>query len=165
MSTAVQFRRGTTAQHSSFTGAVGEITVDTDKDVAVVHDGSLAGGYPLAGANIAQTFTKAQRGALVALTSGATVTADFAAANNFSLILAHNVTLANPTNLTAGQSGSIIITQAASGGPYTVAYGSAWKFAGGTAPTKTITASSVCVITYLVESGSRITANMLNDVK
>jgi hypothetical protein len=48
MPTAVQFRRGTTSQHSSFTGAAGEITVDTDKDVAVVHDGSTAGGFPLA---------------------------------------------------------------------------------------------------------------------
>jgi hypothetical protein len=47
MPTSVQFRRGTTAQHSSFTGAVGEITVDTDKDTAVVHDGSAAGGFPL----------------------------------------------------------------------------------------------------------------------
>ena len=47
MPTAVQFRRGTTAQHSSFTGAVGEITVDTDKNTVVVHDGSTAGGSPL----------------------------------------------------------------------------------------------------------------------
>jgi len=48
MSTTLQLRRGTTAQHSTFTGAVGEITVDTDKDTAVVHDGSTAGGFPLA---------------------------------------------------------------------------------------------------------------------
>ena len=41
MATRVQFRRGTTSEHSSFTGAVGEVTVDTDKDVVVVHDGSL----------------------------------------------------------------------------------------------------------------------------
>lgn len=47
MSTAVQLRRGTTAQHSTFTGAVGEITVDTTKDTAVVHDGSTVGGFPL----------------------------------------------------------------------------------------------------------------------
>jgi hypothetical protein len=45
---AFQRRRGTTAQHASFTGLLGELTVDTDKDVVVVHDGSLAGGYPLA---------------------------------------------------------------------------------------------------------------------
>ena len=48
MAKQIQFRRGTTSQHGSFTGAVGEITVDTDKDVAVVHDGSTAGGVPLA---------------------------------------------------------------------------------------------------------------------
>ena len=47
MAKQVQFRRGSTSQHSTFTGAVGEITVDTDKDVAVVHDGSTAGGFPL----------------------------------------------------------------------------------------------------------------------
>ena len=47
MAKQVQFRRGTTSQHSSFTGAVGEITVDTDKDTVVVHDGSTAGGFPL----------------------------------------------------------------------------------------------------------------------
>jgi hypothetical protein len=47
MAKQVQFRRGTTSQHSTFTGAAGEITVDTDKNTAVVHDGSTAGGYPL----------------------------------------------------------------------------------------------------------------------
>ncbi len=46
MSKQVQFRRGTTSQHSTFTGALGEVTVDTDKDVVVVHDGSTAGGFP-----------------------------------------------------------------------------------------------------------------------
>lgn len=48
MSTAVQLRRGTTAEHSSFTGAVGEVTVDTTKDVIVVHDGITIGGVPMA---------------------------------------------------------------------------------------------------------------------
>lgn len=48
MTTQVQFRRGTTAQHATFTGAEGEITVDTDKRTAIVHDGEKAGGYELA---------------------------------------------------------------------------------------------------------------------
>jgi len=48
---AVQQRRGTTAQHSTFTGLAGEITVDTDKETIVVHDGVTAGGYPLARAS------------------------------------------------------------------------------------------------------------------
>jgi hypothetical protein len=48
MSKQLQLRRGTTVQHSSFTGAVGEVTVDTTKDTVVVHDGTTAGGFPLA---------------------------------------------------------------------------------------------------------------------
>lgn len=163
MPTAVQLRRGTTAQHSSFTGAVGECTVDTDKDVLVVHDGSVAGGYPLAGATIAQTFTKAQRGAITALTDGATITPDFSAANNFSVTLAGNRTLANPTNQTAGQSGAIVITQDATGSR-TLSFGSNWKFPNGTAPTLTTTANKVDVLVYYVESASRISAQLLSNL-
>jgi len=48
MATILQLRRGTTVQHSSFTGAVGEVTVDTTKDTIVVHDGTTAGGFALA---------------------------------------------------------------------------------------------------------------------
>lgn len=45
---AIQQYRGTTAQHAAYTGKVGELTVDTDKKVVVVHDGSTAGGIPMA---------------------------------------------------------------------------------------------------------------------
>ena len=48
MSTQIQRRRGTTSDHSTFTGAGGEITVDTTKNTIVVHDGSTQGGFPLA---------------------------------------------------------------------------------------------------------------------
>ena len=48
MPTQVQFRRGSTTQHSAFTGANGEITIDVNKKTVVVHDGTTAGGYPLA---------------------------------------------------------------------------------------------------------------------
>ena len=44
----VQLRRGTTAQHGSFTGAQGEVTVDTDKNALVLHDGATAGGIQVA---------------------------------------------------------------------------------------------------------------------
>lgn len=47
MAFAFQRRRGTTAQHASFTGLNAELTVDTDKEVVVVHDGTTAGGFPL----------------------------------------------------------------------------------------------------------------------
>lgn len=48
MTTQVQFRKGTTAQHQVFTGAEAEITVDTDKKTVIVHDGSTQGGIELA---------------------------------------------------------------------------------------------------------------------
>ena len=47
MAKKLQLRRGTTSQHGSFTGDVGECTVDTTKDTLVVHDNSTAGGRPL----------------------------------------------------------------------------------------------------------------------
>jgi hypothetical protein len=47
MATQVQWRGGSTAEHSTFTGAAREITVDTQKKTLVVHDGSTAGGEPL----------------------------------------------------------------------------------------------------------------------
>ena len=57
MTTAVQHRRGTTAEHAAFTGLEGEVTIDTTKDTAVIHDGTLAGGYPLAKENLANVTT------------------------------------------------------------------------------------------------------------
>ena len=48
MAKLLKLRRGTTTQHASFTGAEGEVTIDTDKDTAVVHDGSTQAGRPLA---------------------------------------------------------------------------------------------------------------------
>ena len=47
MATQVQFRRGTTAEHSGFKGAKGEVTVDTSIQTVVIHDAIKSGGYPL----------------------------------------------------------------------------------------------------------------------
>ena len=114
--------------------------------------------------DVAQTFTAAQRGTVSALTDDTTITPDFAVANNFSVTLGGNRTLANPSNLTAGQSGVIVITQDGTGSR-TLAYGSYWKFANGTAPSLTTTASAVDVLAYYVESSTRITARLVGDVK
>lgn len=120
-------------------------------------------GTDYAGISNVQTFTAGQRGAVSALTSASTITPNFATSNNFSLTLATNATLANPTNIVAGQSGVITITQDATGSR-TLAYGSYWKFAGATAPTLTTTASAVDVLVYFVESSTRITASLINNV-
>ena len=47
MSTQVQFRRGTTAEHSGFKGADGEVTVDTSLKTVVIHDAITNGGFPV----------------------------------------------------------------------------------------------------------------------
>lgn len=48
MAIQIQLRQGTTTEHNTFTGAVGEVTVDTTKDTLVVHDGVTKGGTVLA---------------------------------------------------------------------------------------------------------------------
>jgi len=57
MPTTVQFRRGTTSQNNSFTGAAGEISVDSDLNVLRVHDNATAGGQALVGTTATQTLT------------------------------------------------------------------------------------------------------------
>lgn len=47
MSKQIQFRRGTASEHTTFTGAIGEITMDTTAKTLRVHDGAKPGGYPL----------------------------------------------------------------------------------------------------------------------
>ena len=64
MAKLLKLRRGTTTQHGSFTGAEGEVTIDTDKDTAVVHDGSTAGGKPLAKEDMSNVSSSAIAGRL-----------------------------------------------------------------------------------------------------
>ena len=110
-----------------------------------------------------QSITGGVRGSITALTDAATITPDFDDNNNFSVTLAGNRTLANPSNITAGQSGVIVVTQDSTGSR-TLSFGSNFKFAGGTAPTLTTTASAVDVIAYYCESTSRITATAILNV-
>jgi len=121
MSFAFQRRRGTTAQHSTFTGLLAELTVDTDKNTVVVHNGSLAGGYPLVGKATTDTLTNktltaplinlafnAQAGAytLVAADSGKLVTMSSASAVALTL---------PPSVFAAGEQINVIATGAGTG--------------------------------------------------
>jgi hypothetical protein len=118
----------------------------------------------VAGTSTAQTFTGAQRGTVTALTSsGASIAINLATNNNFSHTTSENTTLAAPSNATAGQSGIITITQGATA--YTLAYNTFYKFAGGTVPTLTATASAVDTFAYYVESATRATCQLIKDVK
>mgnify|MGYP000477525378 CR=1 FL=1 len=103
-------------------------------------------------------------GKITALTDGASITTDLALSNNFSVTLGGNRTLANPTNIVSGQSGSIFITQDGTGSR-TLAYGGYFKFAGGTAPVATTAASAIDRLDYVVASSTTIHAVMSLDVK
>ncbi len=185
--TPLRIARGTYANLNGSVSDIqeGEICYATDQDKLYVKEGAALvstkadlTGYAqdsdigstiqafdadTAKTDAAQTFTAAQRGTITTLTDGATVTPDFAITNNYKLELGGNRTLANPTNLTAGQSGVIVISQDSTGSR-TLAFGSYWKFAGGTAPTLTTTASASDVIVYFVDSATRITAQVLLNV-
>jgi len=70
MAKQLRLRRGTTAQHTTtsggFTGAEGEVTVDTDKETLVVHDGSTVGGHPVAAEDMANVSSSDIVGRLAA---------------------------------------------------------------------------------------------------
>jgi len=115
---------------------------------------SPAGGVSL---SVANTWTAGQRAEITTLTDGATITPDLNDSNNYVVVLAGNRTIANPTNITAGQSGSIFITQDGTGSR-TASWGSYWDWAGGTAPTLSTGASQVDRIDYIVRSSTSIQA-------
>ena len=104
-----------------------------------------------------QNWTKGQRGEITALADAATITPDFDDSNNFSVTLGGNRAMMNPTNQTAGQTGSIFVTQDATGSR-TLAYGGDWQWAANTAPTLTTTPAAVDRIDYMVRAANSIHA-------
>ena len=103
-------------------------------------------------------FTAGQSGTVVTLTEDATVAVDLALGNNFSLTLTGTATTVGaPTNAVAGQSGSIFIVQDAGGGN-TLGWNTAWKWAGGTAPTLSTAGDAVDRVDYIVKGASEIQA-------
>ena len=144
---------GSTADGFETTLAVTDPTADNTITLP-----NSSGTVPLL--SLAQTFTAAQRGTITALTDGTTITPDFAVTNNYSVTLGGNRTLANPTNITAGQSGCIFITQDGTGSR-TLAFGSYWDFPAGTAPTLTTTAAAVDLLVYTVRTTTSIQAQLI----
>jgi hypothetical protein len=179
--TAVRIARGTYSNLNSSVADIneGEICYATDQDKLYVKEGSSlvstqvdlsseigstiqAFDADTAKTDVAQSFTAAQRGTISAISVAAgdtTKQLDFATANNFTLTLANTASceLQNPSNLTAGQSGSIFIVQS-SAGSHLLTYGSQWDFAGGSAPTLSIAGDAVDRIDYIVRSGTSIHA-------
>tara|TARA_Y100000034_G_scaffold135135_1_gene205835 strand:+ start:837 stop:1370 length:534 start_codon:yes stop_codon:yes gene_type:complete len=171
----LQLRGNTTSNLSSVTGAHREVYVDTSNYSLVVNDGATAGGHTLVNETILtdsnRSFNRAQRSTSNSNASvSADLTLDFDRANNFDLIMTGNITLENPTGATEGQSGHIIVKQDSTGGR-TMAYGNAWIFTGGTAPTLTTTLDAVDRLSYYVAdyvdvtSGGNIHVGVGLDIK
>jgi hypothetical protein len=92
---------------------------------------------------------------IATLTDAATITPDFGANQNFTVTLGGNRTLANPTNIVVGQTGSIFLVQDGTGSR-TLSFDTYYDFAGGTAPTISTTAAAVDRIDYIVRTATSI---------
>lgn len=102
-------------------------------------------------------------GAHVALTDGANIAVDMSTGINFSVTLEGNRTLSNPTNPKVGQCGVIVITQDGTGSR-TLAYGSNWEFAGGSAPVLSTAPGAKDLLHYEVLSATSIFATVAKAV-
>jgi hypothetical protein len=175
--TPVRIARGTYSDLNASIADLyeGEICYATDQDkIYVKESGSLVStqanlsgyvatssidqvggvqGYSAANAvtDTAQQFTKAQRGTIESLTFNASLTIDFSLANNYKVTQTAGMTVNTPTNLVAGQAGSIFISMDGTGG-HSLGWSTAFKFPGqpAQAPSNTTTASATDRYDYIV---------------
>jgi hypothetical protein len=96
-------------------------------------------------------------GNISTLSDVATIATDLSVNSTFTVTLGGNRTMANPTNLIPGQTGSIFIVQDGTGSR-TLAWGSYWNFINGTAPTLSTNANSVDRVDYVVRTAGSIHA-------
>ena len=142
-----------------------EINSPTFTGTVTIPSGASISGFAELGT--AQTFTAAQRGGITTLSDSvsSTVTPDFASSNNFSLTLTgssgNTRTLANPSNVVAGQSGVITVTQS-SNGSNLLTFGSYWDF-GGTVTAISTAVNAVDTIAYYCVSSTKIRAVIVQD--
>tara|TARA_R100001591_G_scaffold5235_2_gene11604 strand:- start:986 stop:1891 length:906 start_codon:yes stop_codon:yes gene_type:complete len=101
------------------------------------------------------TFIKQVAGTPVTLTDAASIAVDFATGTNFVVSLGGNRTLENPSNAVAGQTGHIYVIQDGTGSR-TLAFGNAYNFVGGTAPTMSTSINSVDLLIYNARGVSAI---------
>lgn len=156
--------------------AVGTILTDTGLAVVTYNDGapSIDINVPAAVASDYRTGTDATK----ALTSdgvwdaadyvtlndsGGNIAVDMSTGFNFAMTMDGDYTLSNPTNTKNGQSGCIVLTQDGTGNQ-TLAYGSNWKFAGGTDPVLSTAAGAVDVLFYQVISSTVIVGNLVKAI-
>jgi len=126
--------------------------IEASADVTDATNVAAAGALMKSGG----TMTGAAQGSTdTDATNTGTVTLDFSTNQNFVLTLTGNVTLANPTTETVGQSGFITFIQDGTGSR-TVGLGTDYETAGGAGLTLTSTASATDIVPYVVVASGRI---------
>jgi hypothetical protein len=112
MSIQVKFRRGSNSQHSSFTGADGEITVDTTNKTLRVHDGSTVGGTRLAKFSEISTNSANLQHVTTSIIPASNVTYDLGSPSKRwrSLYLSGNTIYLGGLNITTTTNGSVSFT-------------------------------------------------------
>lgn len=112
-----------------------------------------------------QTFTAAQRGAVVVVPYATGISLNLSSGNNFQITLTGNTTLQNPTNIVSGQAGVITIIQGTASN--TMAFSTGWQYPGGSGSTPTITATSgaVDLLVYYTKDTSSVSYRLVQNVK
>ena len=119
MAIQIQLRQGTTTEHNTFTGAVGEVTVDTDKKTVVVHDGDTVGGHVVGAVEDTLTSDSASKG--LSARQGKLLNEKVITKNTTSVlsgVLAHGATIPLPSGYTEEQCKWIVSLQIAETNPH-----------------------------------------------
>jgi hypothetical protein len=167
--TAAQFYGG----GANLTGVSAGIATNVSGGYAVLTSAQISGNVSIGGATYLNStlgvgvasplgqihISKNAIATVTSLTDATNVSVGFANSQNFSLTLAGNRTLSNPTNCVTGQVGSIFIIQDGTGGR-TLSYGTNWEFPAGTAPTLSTSAAAVDRLDYIVRTSTAIQANV-----
>ena len=129
-------------------------------EVRIAHNGNEKFRTESSGVNITGNATSS----VSSLTDGSTITVNFDTASHFTVTLGGNRTFAQSSSNAVGSSGSIFIVQDGTGGR-TASFGSAFKFAGGTAPTLSTAANAVDRLDFVVRAADNVHCVVTLDVK
>lgn len=127
--------------------------LNTNGDVGTGADQVAAGNHTHAALYVPLTASVYTSATAVTLVDGANIAWNLASGGFATVTLAGTRVLDNPTNMVAGGHYTLIIKQDGTGSRV-LTYGTAYKFAGGTAPTLSTAANSIDILTFVSDGTS-----------